>query len=92
MTSWSLKRNTSRKLKEVAKSSNKFNETRGSMTTKAFLEIMSNDFHVHNEVKHIFTVKPTFAKYIEVDEIYRMVIQLTVPDEKRWEELLDLLD
>lgn len=62
------------------------------MTAKAFLETMSNDFHVQNEVKHIFTVKPTFAKYTEVDEIYRRGTKLTVPDEKRWEELLDLLD
>jgi len=42
-------------MKEVAKSSIKFNGIKGSMTTKAFLETMSNDFHVKNEVKHIFT-------------------------------------
>lgn len=80
------------KMKEVAKSSTKFNRIRGSMTAKAFLETMSNDFHMQNEVKHIFTVKPTFAKYTEVDEIYRRVTKLTVPDEKRWEDLLHLLD
>lgn len=62
------------------------------MKTKAFLETMSNDFHVQNEVKHIFTVKPTFAKHTEVDEIYREVTKLIVPDEKIWEELLNLLD
>lgn len=53
---------------------------------------MSNDFHVQNEVKHIFTIKTTFAKYTEVDEIYRGVTKLTVPQEKRWEELVDSLD
>ena len=49
------------------------------MTTKAFLETMSNDFYVQNEVKHIFTMKQTFAKYTEVDEIYCKVTKLTIP-------------
>lgn len=80
------------KMKEVAKSSIKFSGIKGSMKAKAFLGTMSNEFHVQNEVKHIFTVKPTFSKYIEVDEIYYGVTKLTVLDEKRWEELLDLLD
>ena len=62
------------------------------MKTKAFLETMSNDFHVQNEVKHIFTMKTTFAKYTEVDEIYHRVTKLIVPDEKIWEELLEFLD
>lgn len=62
------------------------------MIAKAFLETMSNYFHVQNEVKHIFTMKPTFAKYIEVDEIYHRVTKLIVPDEKRSKELIDLLD
>lgn len=79
-------------MKEVAKSSIKLSGIKGSMTLKAFLDTMSNEFQVQNEVKHIFTVKPTFSKYTEVDEIYRKLSKLTVPDEKRWEELLDLLD
>jgi len=80
------------KVKEMARSSIKFSGIKGSMTTNVFLETMSNDFYVQNEVKHIFTVKPTFSKYIEVDEIYCRVKKLTIRDEKRWEELVDLLD
>jgi len=80
------------KMKEMARSSIKFSGIKGSMKEKAFLKTMSNDFYVQNKVKHIFTVKPTFAKYTEVDEIYRRVIKRTIPDEKRWEELIDLLD
>jgi len=63
----------------VARSSIKVSGLKGSMTTKAFLETMSNDFYVQNEVKHIFTMKPTFAKYTEVDEIYCKVTKLTIP-------------
>ena len=62
------------------------------MAARAFLETMANDFYIRNEVKHVFTVKPTFAKYTEVDEIYCRVKKLIVPYEKRWEELLDLLN
>lgn len=79
-------------MKEVGKRSIKFSGIKGSMIEKEFLETMPNDFHVQNEVKHIFTLKPFFSKYIEVDEIYCRVTNWTVPDEKRWEELVDLLD
>lgn len=79
-------------MKEVARISVKFSGIKGTMTTRSFLETMENDFYIQNEVKHVFTVKPTFAKYIEVDEIYKRVIKLTIPDIKMWEELCDLLD
>lgn len=80
------------KMNEVARSSIKFNGIKGNMTTIAFLETIGNDFFIQNEVKHVFKVKPTFERYTEVDEIYRRVIKLTIPDEKKWEELCDLLD
>jgi len=67
-------------------------ELRAIMIAKAFIETMSNDFYVQNEVRHIFSVKPTFAKYTEVDEICLRVTKLTIPDERRWEELVNLLD
>ena len=59
------------------------------MIAKAFLETMSNDFYVQNEVKYIFTMKSTFAKYTKVDESYYRVTKLTIPDESIWEELVD---
>lgn len=80
------------KMKEVARSNINFSGIKGNMTTRTFLESMANDFYIQNEVKHVFTVKPTFENYIEVNEIYWRVIKLTIPDEKRWEELCDLLD
>ena len=80
------------KMKEVPISSIKLNGIKENMTTRAFLETMENCFFIQNEVKHVFTVKPNFAKYTEVYEIYQRVIKLTIPDEKRWEELCDLLD
>lgn len=58
------------KMKEVVRSSIKFSSIKGNMTAITFLETMGNDFFIQHEVKHIFTVKPTFAKYNKVDEIY----------------------
>ena len=80
------------KLKEVDKSTIKFSVIKGNMTTRSFLETTENDFFVSNEVKHVFTVKPNFSKYPKLDEIYQRVIKLAILDEKRWEELCDLLD
>lgn len=76
------------KMKEMDRSNIKFSGIKRSMTTKEFSETMSNDFYVDNEVKHIITRKPTFSKYTEVDEIYRMVTKLITLDEMRWEELV----
>lgn len=80
------------KMKEVARSSVNFSGIKGNMTTKAFLEIMSNGFYIQNEVKHFFYSEDNFCQIHEVDEIYRRVIKLTILDEKRWEEICDLLD
>jgi len=78
-------------MKEMAKSSIKFSGIKRSMTTRAILETMENDFYIQNEVKHVFIMKPTFTKYTEVDETYWRVIKLTILDEKICEEICDLL-
>ena len=76
---------------ELSKISVKFSGIKGKMIARAFLETMGNDLFIQNELKHVFTVNSTFAKYTEVLEIYRRVIKLTIPYEKRWEELYELL-
>lgn len=80
------------KMEEGTRSNIKFSGIKGSMTTREFLETMTNEFFIENEVKHVFTIKPTFEKYTKVDEIYWRVIKLTILDEKRLEELCHLLD
>jgi hypothetical protein len=47
---------------------------------------------IQHEIKHIFVIKPTFAKYTDMDEVYRRLLKVTVPGHIRWEELCDLLD
>ena len=47
------------KMKEMARRSIKVSGIKVTMTAKEFSETMPNGFHIQNEVKHIFTVKPT---------------------------------
>jgi hypothetical protein len=81
-----------KKLSEVSKDSSKFAGIQGSITGKAFLDALQLDISIQHEIRYIFLTKPTFAKYMEMDEVYRRLIKVTVPSQIRWEELCDLLD
>jgi len=65
---------------------------KGLATPALIVKALRDSFFILDEIKHIFLVKPTFTKYTEMDEIYRRVTKISIPDKKRWEELIDLLD
>lgn len=71
-----------RNLKDIARDTAKFSNAKGVMTGRAFFEVISNDIFIYHEIKHIFVVKPTFARYTEVDEIYRKATKFTIPNEE----------
>jgi hypothetical protein len=50
------------------------------------------DISIQHEIKHIFAIKPSFSKYMDMDEVYRRLLKVTVPGHIRWEEMCDLLD
>jgi hypothetical protein len=81
-----------KKLIEVSKDCAKFAGIQSNITGRAFMEALHWDFEIQHEIKHVFVVKPTFAKYTEMDEVYRRLLKVTVPTPIRWEELCDLLD
>jgi hypothetical protein len=81
-----------KRLTEMSEDSSKFAGIQGSITGKAFMEAMQLDIEIQHEIKHIFVIKPTFAKYTDMDEVYRRLLKVTVPGHIRWEELCDLLD
>jgi len=64
---------------------------KGMPTGKVLYQTFENLFYLQHEVKHLFINKPTFAKYTEVGEIYRNMLNIQLPDEERWERLNDLL-
>jgi hypothetical protein len=81
-----------KRLTEISNDSSKFAGIQGSITGKAFMEALQLDIEIQHEIKHIFVIKPTFAKYTDMDEVYRRLLKVTVPGHIRWEELCDLLD
>jgi hypothetical protein len=81
-----------KRLIEVSKDSSKFARIQGSITGRAFMDALHLDISIQHEMKHIFIIKPTFAKYTDMDEVYRRLLKVTVPGHIRWEELCDLLD
>jgi hypothetical protein len=76
----------------VAKGGSNFSGIQGSITDKAFLETLQLHLSIQHEIKHIFIIKPTFAKYTEIDEVYRRLLNVTITNQKRWEELCELIE
>jgi hypothetical protein len=81
-----------RKILAVSKYGSKFAGIQGSITGKAFLETLQLNLSIQHEIKHIFITKPTFAKYTEMDETYKKLLKVSIPSQKRWEDLCALLE
>jgi hypothetical protein len=67
-----------KRLANVAKDSSKFSRIQGSITGKAFLDVLQLDISIQHEIRYIFITKPTFTKYIEMDEVYRRLLKVKV--------------
>jgi hypothetical protein len=81
-----------KRLADVAKDSSKFAGIQGSIIGKVFLDTLQWDISIQHEIRYIFLTKPTFAKYIEMDEVYRRLLKVNVPSHLRWEDLCDLIE
>jgi hypothetical protein len=80
------------KIATVAKDSSKFSRIQGNITGKAFLKTLQLDLNIQHEIKYNYITRPTFAKYTEMDEIYRRLLKVTIPSQERWEELCTLIE
>lgn len=60
-------------------------------TGKVLYDTFENLFFLEHQVKHLFVTKPNFAKYIEADEIYRIMLKLKLPEDEWWKKMIDLL-
>ena len=63
----------------------------GSPTGKVILEYFENLFFLKNEIKHIFIIKPNFAKYTEANERHRKLKSLKIPRDQQWQEFTALI-
>lgn len=81
-----------RKLTKVGTNSALVSNIRGAATPRVVLNALRDTFFVLDEIRHIFPIKSTFTKYTEMDEIYRRVTKISIPNKKLSEVLTDLLD
>lgn len=71
----------SEKIYTIAIDTSKFVGIKGHVIGKTFIEALEFDLTIKHEIKHIFMNKPTFEKYTEVDEIYRKLINISIPND-----------
>ena len=81
-----------KKISMVEKDSSKFLGIQGNIIGKEFLETLQLDLNIRHEIKHIFIIKTTFAKYTEMDEVYRRLLKVTIPNQQRCEDLCALIE
>lgn len=78
-----------KRLQGIALDAMNLSNIKGSITGKALLEAINNLIYIEHEMKHVFVVKPTFAKYTKDDEIYSRLIKINIPDEEACSDLCD---
>lgn len=76
----------------IATDTSKFTKLRGTITGEASLEGLQYDLYIQHEVHHLFLNKPTFQTYTKVDEIFRGMVNLSIPSEERWDKILEIFE
>lgn len=69
-----------------------FASIKGHLIGKQMLEALDFDLTIKHEIKHIFVNKPTFEKYTEVDEVYRKLVNISIPTEDIWDHLCETIE
>lgn len=78
-----------KKLQGIATDAANLSNIKGIITGKALLEAINNQIYIEHELKHVFLVKPSFAKYTDADEVYIRLTKIRIPDSEAWSELCD---
>ena len=60
-------------------------------TGKSFHDRLENLFYLEHEVKNLFPIQPTFFRYTETDETLRKLQRTRIPEDKWWEDMLEIL-
>lgn len=56
------------------------------------LEALYFDLTIKHEIKHIFVHNTTFEKFTEVDEVYRKLVNISIPSEEKWDYLCEVIE
>ena len=80
-----------KKIREFAKEQvNKVPAARNP-TGKVLLQCFEDLFFLQHEIKHLFVIKPTFARYTKADENFRKMKNIQIPKEEEWQSFTNLL-
>lgn len=52
---------------------------------------LENLFYIEHEVKHLFAIQPNFYRYTDTDEILRKLQRHKLPEQKWWQDMLEIL-
>ena len=80
-----------KKIREYAKEQVDKIDGQGIPTGKVLLRSFEDLFYLQHEIKHLFFIKPTFARYTEVDENLKKLKKIQFPNDEAWKSLTDLL-
>ena len=70
----------------------KFSKISRIITQKSFIEGLSYVLLIQHEIKHLLLTRLTFEKYAEVDESQRKLLKFSIPNEKTWDKLCELIE
>lgn len=62
----------------------------GIPTGKVLLKSFEDLFYLQYEIKHLFVIKPTFARYTKADDNFRKLKNIQIPKNEDWQALTDL--
>ena len=79
-------------LRNIDVDTSDFTKVRGEINGEAFTEGLQYDLFIQYEIHHLFLNKPTFQTYIEVDERFQRMVNLSIPSEEWWDKLLQLIE
>jgi len=80
------------KLYTITTNKSNFFAIKGHITGKQELEALDFVLTIKHEIKHPFVNKPTFEKYTEVDEVYKKMVNISIPSEDRWDHLCEVIE
>ena len=80
-----------KKIREYAKEQVNKLTGQGIPSGKVLLKSFEDLFYLQYEIKHLFVIKPTFARYTEADENFRKLKNIKILKNEDWQALTDLL-
>lgn len=70
----------------------KFAKEKGAMSGEEFIGGLQFNLNIQHEINHLFINKPTFQTCTKVDEIFGNMVNLSIPREERWDQLLEFVE